>query len=213
MSAADDRPMNAGPTNAGPIDVGALPRLHSGREAPVWWGVAGLVVIAAMVAASFLASYFYLRLYHAVWPPAGVAPPDLLWPGVDLLLLLSSGVALWLAGRALGREHGGWFVFGMFVSAILAALVLLSRWRQYEVFGFRWDSHPYGSIVWTVLGFHGVLVMTAVVWIAAVALLGLRGYITPRRRIAFSIAALYGYFVGLVWIPLYLVLYWAPRWL
>lgn len=203
----------SGPIDGRPIDVSALPRLHTGREAPVWWGIAGLIVIEAMLAASLIASYFYLRIHHAVWPPAGVAVPDLLWPGIELVLLLSGCVMLWGAGRALERGRRMSFVMSVFVSLILIAAVPASRWRQFEAVDFRWDSHPYGSIVWTVAGFHSVQVISLVLWIAVIALLGLGGAFTPRRRIAVVVVTLYGWFVALTGIPLYLVLYGSPRWL
>ena len=48
---------------------------------------------------------------------------------------------------------------------------------------------------------------------AVVVLLGALGFFTQKRQIAVVVDTLYWYFVGLVWIPFYLVLYWAPRWL
>nr|WP_298138909.1 cytochrome c oxidase subunit 3 [uncultured Pseudomonas sp.] len=195
------------------IDVSQFSRFQAGREAPLWWGIIGLILVEASVVASFIASYFYLRLYQPQWPPAGVEPPELLWPTLNLALLLLSCVTMWWAGRALSRDQRGKFTLGTAISVLLASLVLVSRWQQFQAFEVRWDENPYGSILWTISGFHFVHVVSAVIGTAVVVLLSLRGFFTRKRQLAVVVDTLYWYFVGLVWIPLYVVLYWVPRWL
>ncbi|MDR8017553.1 heme-copper oxidase subunit III [Ectopseudomonas guguanensis] len=195
------------------IDVSGLSRFQEGSEAPLWWGVTMLILIEATVVASFIASYFYLRLYQTQWPPAGVAPPELLWPTLSLVMLLASCVSMWWAGQKLKQDRRNSFTLGVAISVLLASLVLLSRWQQFHAFDVRWDSSPYGSILWTISGFHFIHVVSAVIGTGVVVLLGLRGFFTRQRQIAAVVDTLYWYFVGLVWIPLYLVLYWVPRWL
>lgn len=195
------------------IDVSGLSRFQEGREAPLWWGVAMLILIEATVVASFIACYFYLRLYQPQWPPAGVAPPELLWPTLNLALLLASCGPMWWAGQKLKQDRRGPFTLGVALSVLLASLVLWSRWQQFYALDVRWDSSPYGSILWTISGFHFIHVVSAVIGTAVVVLLGLLGFFTRERQIAVVVDTLYWYFVGLVWIPLYLVLYWTPRWL
>jgi cytochrome c oxidase subunit III len=195
------------------INVSDLSRFQAGREAPLWWGVAGLILIEATVVASFIASYFYLRLYQPQWPPLGVAPPELFWPTLNLAMLLASCATMWWAGRMLNRDERGKFTLGAGISVLLASLVLVSRWQQFEAFDVRWDENPYGSIVWTISGFHFVHVVSAVIGTAVVVLLGALGFFTRKRQLAVVVDTLYWYFVGLVWIPFYLVLYWTPHWL
>ncbi|MGP0174196.1 cytochrome c oxidase subunit 3 [Pseudomonas sp. NCHU5208] len=195
------------------VDVSSLSRFQAGPEAPLWWGIVGLVLIEGTVVASFIASYFYLRLYQPQWPPAGVAPPELLWSTLNLIMLLASCVTMWWAGNQLKQDRRRRFTLATATSVLLASLVLLSRWQQFHALDVRWDSSPYGSIVWTISGFHFLHVISAVIGTAVVVLLGLRGFFTRQRQIAVVVDTLYWYFVGLVWIPLYLVLYWVPRWL
>ena len=194
------------------IDVSDLPRLHSGRDSTLWWGAAGLVVIVAMIAASFIASYFYLRLYNTQWPPPGTTAPALGLATFELLLLLGACAALRWAERTLAQGRRHW-LRGVGIGLMLAIIVLAWRLAQFTTMEFGWDMHVYGSIVWATLGFHALLVLTAVLWMAAIGILALRGFPLRAHRYLLAAAALYWYFVGLVWAPLYLVLYWAPRWL
>lgn len=195
------------------FDVSELPRFQKGHEAPLWWGIVGLVVLEASVVASFIASYLYFRVTHAQWPPSGVPLPDLLWPSVSLVLLLASCVTMWGAGRALAKDRVPLFVILILSSLALASWVLVLRWQQFQSFEFRWDAHPYGSLVWTLTGFHFLHVVSAVIGTAVVAVLGFTGFFNSKRQLAVVVDSLYWYFVALVWVPLYLVLYWVPRWL
>lgn len=76
---------------------------------------------------------------------------------------------------------------------------------------FRWDSHAYGSFVWTVTGLHFAHVLASALGTAVVGYLAWRGYFTPGGRLAVVADAMYWQFVVVVWIPVYLVVYWAPR--
>lgn len=193
-------------------DVSALPRFQAGREAQMWWGIVGLVLIESTVVGSFIASYLYFRVTHAQWPPAGVALPPLLWPSVSVGLLLASCVTMWAAGKALAKDRVTPFVLLILASLALASATLVLRWQQFESFAFRWDEHPYGSLVWTLTGFHFIHVVSAVIGTAVVALLGMLGFFNSKRQLAVVVDTLYWYFVAVAWIPLYVVLYWVPRW-
>lgn len=193
------------------IDVSAWSRFNKGPEAPLWWGILGLIAIETTVVGTFISTYLYFRATHAVWPPAGVAPPELFWPTINLILLLTSCYTMRQAGREISRERRGRFVLSLWASVTLASMVLVLRWQQFEAFDFRWDAHPYGSIVWTISGFHFVHVVSAVIGTAAVAVLGMKGYFNRERQLAVVVDTLYWYFVCFAWVPLYAVVYWVPR--
>jgi cytochrome c oxidase subunit 3 len=195
------------------VDVSDFSRFNPGRRAPVWWGIIGLILIEASVIAGFIATYFYLRLMSDQWPPPGVSPPELFWPTLSLVLLLISCVAMWWSGKAISSNKNAQFVACVFTAVTLATLVLVIRWQQFQELDFRWDDHAYGSVVWTLSGFHFVHVVSAVVGTAVVGILGLIGYFSPKQQIGVIVDTLYWNFVALAWIPLYLVLYWVPRWL
>lgn len=191
------------------VDVSQLPRLNPGREAPIWWGVLGLVLIEATVVFFFVAAYFYLQMMSDTWPPVGVSQPDRVRPTIEVVLLLASGGAMLLAGRAMNRDRNNRFVFFIFLAVGLNVLVLVVRWQQFQQFGFRWDEHAYGSAVWTLTGFHFIHVVSAIIGTAVIGILGVKRYFTPRRQIGVIVDTLYWNFVSLAWIPFYLTIYWT----
>lgn len=194
----------------GGIDVSDFSRFGHQRH-PLYLGVAFLIAIEVTVTACFIVSYFYLRGVAEEWPPAGVEPPELLWPSVNVVLLLCSAATMWWAGRGINRNSQTILIAGVGSSTLLAALVLVLRAFQFDDFGYSWHSHAYGSIVWTITGFHFVHVASAVVGTGAVTVLAMRGYFTPVRQLGVVVDTLYWYFVAVVWIPFYVVLYWVPR--
>ena len=193
------------------VDASTLSRFNPDRRAPLWWGIIGLITVESSVVASFIASYFYLRVTADQWPPPGVALPDLFLPTANLVLLLASAVTMWYASRALNQERNGAFVASVAASCALATIVVALRWLQFLELDFRWDSHAYGSIVWTITGFHFIHVVSAVIGTAVVAVLGAMRFFNRQRQIAVVVDTMYWYFVAIVWLPLYVVLYWVPR--
>lgn len=193
------------------VDASELTRQQSGHQSPLWWGIIGLIAIEITVVSIFVASYFYLRMGEPQWPPAGVEPPPLLWPTVNLVLLMGSIAGMVWSGQAIRKGDTRSFQIGIWLAVAGAMLVLVLRWLQFEALGFRWDDHAYGSLVWTLTGFHFVHVTATVLGTGAIAVAGALGYFNERRHLGVDVDAMYWYFVALAWIPLYLVLYWDPR--
>lgn len=180
------------------------------KKHPLWWGVLGAVTIELTVVAALIVSYFYLGMGAEHWPPVEVGSPDLLWPSVNLVLLLASAGTMYWAGWGINRGSQTILTVGTGASVFLASLVLVLRGLQLGQLDFRWDSHAYGSIFWTISGFHFVHVVSAVVGTAVVTLLSAIGHFTPQRQLGVVVDTLYWYFVAGAWLPLYLVLYLSP---
>jgi heme/copper-type cytochrome/quinol oxidase subunit 3 len=76
----------------------------------------------------------------------------------------------------------------------------------------KWDSNAYGSVTWTLLGFHTVHLVTDLLdSIVLTVLMFTRHGEKPTRFVDVSENCFYWYFVVLSWLPIYAVLYWAPR--
>ena len=207
----DRRDPGAGLPMTVAVDVSEWPRLNPNRQAPIWWGIVGLLLVEGSVIAGFIASYFYLMLRSESWPPPGVEPSPLLYPSLSVLLLLASGATMLWAGKAMTRNQNGRFVLLIFASVGLASLTLLLRWLQFGEFTFQWNDHAYGSLMWTISGFHFTHVVSAVIGTAVIGILGMMRFFTPRRQIGVIVDTMYWNFVALAWLPYYLLLYWVPR--
>lgn len=193
------------------VDATPLTRLSRSRGAPIWWGIIGLILIELSVVSAFSVSYFYLQMMNNVWPPQGIEPPSVTIPTANLLILLTSCGTMYLAGRAIDRNKTKLFVFYTATSVVLACTVLWLRWHQFDNFTVAWNEHVYGSLLWTITGFHFLHVVSAAIGTAVIAGFGIVGFFTKERQLGVIVDTLYWNFVAVAWIPFYFVLYWAPR--
>jgi len=193
------------------IDVSHLPNLVSGGRAPLWWAMVLLLAIEGTVFATLVVSYFYLRMVAPAWPPPGVEPPELLLPTINTIVLLASSVPMYIADRGITKGRSRRLLVGLGIAVALAIVFLVLKVVEYSGVSYRWDDHAYGSIVWTIIGFHSAHVMSLVLKSLVVGTLAWRGYFDGRRHLGVQINGLYWHFVVAVWVPLYAVLYWAPR--
>lgn len=193
------------------LEARDLPTYSFKSDAPLFWGMLGLIAVEATVFASLIVSYFYLQ-FNQPWPPAGSKLPDLMLPTISTLLLLASTIPVHWADKSMAEGNQRALRIGLTISTVLALVFLALKAIEYSDVEFRWDTHSYGSIVWAIVIFHSTHV-TAVV-LKTIVMLVLAwggGYFSSTHRIGVTVNGLYWYFVAAVWLPLYFVLYWAPR--
>jgi cytochrome c oxidase subunit 3 len=194
------------------LDAGALPHEAPDDRNPLWWGFVGMIAIESTVFASLIASYFYIRMGAEAWPPEPLPLPDLILPTLNTLVLLaSSGTMVW-ADRSIKRGDVRRLAIALTAGIVLALVFLALKAFEYmDEVSFRWYEHAYGSIVWTIVGFHSAHVIALVLKTIVVTTLAWKAYFDRERRVAVTVNGIYWHFVVAVWIPLYLVLYWVPR--
>jgi cytochrome c oxidase subunit 3 len=196
----------------GSIDVSELPTTAFGFRAVTTWGTLGFMLVEATTMAVGVAAYFYLRRNFQAYPPLGTPNPALLMPTLGLMVLLSSiAIARW-TDRAAKRLDAGGVARSLLVSVLFGVIILVIR--IYEGFGVhtRWDSDAYGSTVWMLLCFHTLLVLIDTIESTVMWRIMKRPDVEDKHFVDASDGAFYWYFAALVWIPLYVVLYLAPRW-
>ncbi|GAP36158.1 cytochrome c oxidase subunit 3 [Piscinibacter sakaiensis] len=203
--------MSREPTLVSVQDVGSWSRMAGDRRHPLWWGILGLMAVEGMVVASLIAGHLYLAALTPDWPPAGAGPLPLLLPTIDLGLLAASALAMFASTVAINRGRRGATLWTLALALVLDAAVLVLRWLQLEALPFRWDDHAYGSLVWTMTGFHFMHVASAVLGTAVVWWLAWVGHWTRERQLGSNIDAMYWYFVSALWVPLYAAIYLTPR--
>jgi heme/copper-type cytochrome/quinol oxidase subunit 3 len=98
------------------------------------------------------------------------------------------------------------------VVCILFGLVFNGvRVLEFMALNTRWDSSAYGSIVWLLLGLHTTHIVTDFLDTLVLTVLMFTGPVEERRFVDVSENSGYWYFVVVSWLPIYGVIYWAPR--
>jgi cytochrome c oxidase subunit III len=102
--------------------------------------------------------------------------------------------------------------FWIVIADLFALAFCVVRALEFTELNVSWDSNAYGSITWTLLAFHTIHLLTDFIdSLVLTALVFTRHGEEPRRLVDVAENAFYWYFVVGSWIPIYAVLYWAPR--
>ena len=182
---------------------------HSGL---IWWGTTGYMVIEGAMLVMVVITYFYLRLRVKEWPP-GLPNPDLLYGTINLVLMLASVVPNHLAKSAAERFDLRRVRLWLVVSVLFGIAFMVVRTLEFTTLNCRWDSNAYGSMVWCVMVLHTIHVATDVVDTGVLTAVAFFRPVTKKRFIDISENGLYWDFIVLWLIPIYLTIYFAPRWL
>jgi len=195
------------------LDVSGLPRHKMGPSELTWWGNLGFMVTEGTTLLICAVAYIYLRRNFESWPPLRTPLPDLLRPTLTLLALIAATIAAYLEARAAKRfDVDGIKLWGG-IGVLLDAVVVLARWFELGASNTRWDNDAYGSIVWFTIGFHTTLLVLVFFedlfyWLVAVT-----GRVDEKQCGHVVEKAEYAYFVLGIWIPLFVLLYFGPRFL
>ncbi len=187
-----------------PLPVGKGP-LSTGR-----WGVWTLIVTEASLFGYLILSYAILGLQSpSRWPADG--PPDLLYPIINTVLLVSSSVCVGFCEQSL-KHNKRVPALGLLAAAIGLGIVFVAI-QLHEWAGKPYDvrSHTYGSLFFTITGFHMAHVVVGVVSLALVWLWIAMRRVTQARREILTIAALYWHFVDAVWLVIFSLMYGLPH--
>lgn len=203
----------AAPLGHRAIDVSDLPdQGEFGPAGLIWWGTVGFMVIEGSMFVMVLITYFYLRLRVDDWPPS-LPNPGLFYGTLNLAVLVASALPNHFAKIAAERfdelRTRQWLVVCVGFGVALIAI----RMFEFTTLNARWDSNAYGSIMWGLMVLHTFHLLTDVADTTVLTALAFSRPINKRRFIDMSENGLYWYFIVLWWIPVYLTVYWAPRWL
>lgn len=199
------------------IDVSQWSRDHYNHIHPTWWGILFLIVIEVMVVGGFITSYFYLWIlntseFHLSWPPGHTELPPLIYPSINTALVILCSISMYYGGILMEQGRRWPFVGTLVFCCGAGGVALFLRWLQFKSLPFTWKDNAYASFVWVLTGFHFLHLSSAVIGTALIGWFAMKGYYTRQRRLGVQVDTMYWYFVSVAWIPMYLVLYWAPRW-
>jgi cytochrome c oxidase subunit III len=192
------------------VDATRLPSLAFGHQSLMWWGTVGVMAIEGMAFALAAMMYFYIWTRVDVWPPA-VAPPELRWGTLNVAILLASILPNLYTKRAAEKYDLRAVRIGMVVCLAFGATFIGVRALEFGTLNVSWDTNAYGSAVWLLLGLHTTHLVTDVLDTAVLAVLMFTGPLEASRFVDVSENALYWNFVVAAWVPLYAVIYFAPR--
>jgi len=190
-------------------EFGVLPLGQDWRHDIGWWGMACVVATEAAFFAYLLFSYYYLASQSTnPWPAEA---PRIALPLVNTLILIASSVAVILATREIRRDNEKSLSRWLGVAVVLGVIFLALQVVEYSREKFSMTHDAYGSLFYTITGFHGAHVLVGLLLLVVVLIRSMRGHFSRARHEAITNVALYWHFVDLVWLAVFTTLYLTPH--
>ena len=156
------------------------------------------------------ATYFSARASFAgAWgPPQGAPELEILPVPLPItLILLSSSLTMHWALRAIARGDSGQLRLWLVVTLGLGLLFLAGQVYDYTTLGFGISDGVYGTVFYTLTGFHGAHVFGGVVGLSILTARAGQGQFSARNHVAVEAVSYYWHFVDVVWVALFTTLY------
>jgi heme/copper-type cytochrome/quinol oxidase subunit 3 len=195
------------------VDVSRLPNFAFGNRALTWWGVMGFLAIEGTMLVICFVSYFYLRTRVIEWPPPPIELPDLLVPTINLVVMLLSIIPMYLASRAARRLDTRRLLIWTIVCVAFGLIFITLRVFEFYALNVSWDTNAYGSILWTIIVIHTFHIVSEILETFVFTIIVARGHREPKYFVDATDNALYWYFIIGIWVPCYVLIFLAPRFL
>jgi cytochrome c oxidase subunit I+III len=183
-----------------------LPLVVAGRGSTGWWGMMVTIAVLAVTLLTLIASYFYLA---ARWTEApAIDTMETIIAAASASVLLAGGGILYLTTRpgkgALVRRR-----IGLALATItgLAGLSLVWASYAYREASFTRALDAHGSLVYTLLGFQGLVTLGAIILTIVAQLWLWRRPDDPRGDAVTELAVPYWYFVAASAVVVFLTVY------
>jgi len=160
-------------------------------------GVALFLVSEACLFGSLFWTYYYLRGLTPGWPAHF---PSATLPAFNTLVLLAGSGTAWVAARTVRRGSRTRLSAALLATAILGAAFLAVTFWEWGHEVFRPWTDAYGSVFFTLTGFHALHVFGGVVLMLALYARTVRHKISSRNHTTIDVGSLYWHFVDLIWI-------------
>jgi cytochrome c oxidase subunit 3 len=173
--------------------------------------VFGILVFLVAEACLFLGlfiAYLAFSLNSPVWPPEGTPERELLLPGINTLILISSSFVIHKAKPAIKANDVKGLRLWFALTALMGAIFLVGQIYEYSNLEFGLTTNLFASTFYVLTGFHGLHVAAGLLFILAVLWRSLRpGHYSAQHHFGVEAAELYWHFVDVVWIVLFILLY------
>lgn len=183
--------------------VPLLPSNLAGPRSPGWWGMVLFLVSDATGFVILLASYFYLQFYALQWP-IGAKAPDLSLPIIISAALLLSAIAMWFAVRSIRAGRVVLLLICLALAFLFGlAFLLIQVLGSFPKLDFTPQTNVYGSLFWVIMVADAAHVAAGLIWLVAMFVRSALGHFTVQRYLGIQVAALYWYFLFVVWITIF----------
>ncbi|MGB3572500.1 MAG: heme-copper oxidase subunit III [Phormidesmis sp.] len=172
------------------------------------FGVLVFLCAESMLFMGLFVAYVTFRLVAAEWPPVGTPELEVLLPGINSLILISSSFVIHKADTAVKKNDIKGVTTWFAITIAMGTIFLLGQGYEYANLEFGLRDNLFASTFYVLTGFHGLhvfvglLLMVAVLW---------RNrdpqHYSSESHFGIEAVELYWHFVDVIWIILFILLY------
>ena len=159
-----------------------------------------------MFFAALFGAYFTVRGRAVEWPPPG-AELEIILPALTTGVLIASSATIHLAERAAEAADRAGTARWLAATIVLGLVFLVGQVVEYSQLDFALADHSFGTLFYSMTGFHGLHVAGGLGAISLVVIKNGRGHIARQGPGAVKAVSYYWHFVDVVWILLFATLY------
>jgi cytochrome c oxidase subunit III len=182
---------------------------HGGSGMPT--ALVGMLLFIAsevMFFGGLFATYFNARASATGhWGPPEGAHLDLPLAAVLTAILVASSFTMQFGVWAIRRGDQGKLRLWTGITLGLGILFLAGQLYDYSQLGFSIADDTFGTVFYTLTGFHGAHVFGGVVGLTIVLARAMRGQFSGRNHVAVEAVSMYWHFVDVVWIFVFSTIY------
>lgn len=172
------------------------------------FGLIIFLIAEGMIFLGLFVAYGAFRVVAPEWPPAGTPELELLLPGINTLILVSSSFVIHNADTAIKKNNVKGMQFWFLLTIVMGIIFLFGQLYEYNHTGFGLKDNVFTSTFYVLTGFHGLHVCLGIGAMLAVLWRSLKpGHYSPDHHFGIEVAELYWHFVDVIWIVLFLILY------
>lgn len=172
------------------------------------FGFIVFLISETMLFLGLFVAYLTFRAVTPTWPPAGTPAPELLLPGINTVILLSSSLVIHQADVAVKRNQIRGARLWFLATIAMGASFLAGQVYEYYHLGFGLKTNLFASTFYVLTGFHGLHVLVGLLLMGIVLWRSRRpGHYTAEKHFGMEAAEIYWHFVDGVWVILFTLLY------
>ena len=201
--------MTAGTTEIRAVGEGHLIETPQTGMPTVMVGMLLFIASEVMFFGGLFATYFNARASVAPepWEPPPGGHLDIALAAVLTAILVSSSFTMQFGVWAIRRGDVGKLKMWTGITLVLGVLFLAGQLYDYNELGFGISDGVFGTVFYTLTGFHGAHVFGGVVGLTIILARSLQGQFSARNHIAVEAVSIYWHFVDVVWIGVFSTIY------
>ena len=172
-------------------------------------GMLLFIASEVMFFGGLFATYFNARATVGAdaWGPPEHGHLDLPLAAVLTAVLIASSFTMQFGVWAIRRGDQGKLRLWTGITLGLGILFLAGQLYDYSQLGFGISDGPFGTVFYTLTGFHGAHVFGGVVGLTILLARAMRGQFSAPNHVAVEAVSVYWHFVDVVWIAVFSTIY------